>query len=60
MFLARIEGAPLSKAYKSYVVERRATDNAVQKLYLEAYLKSFTPLCYPWGYKLRPCWWHSI
>jgi len=37
MFLARLEGAPLSKAYTPYVVEGGATDNVVQKLYLEAY-----------------------
>ena len=37
MFLARLEGVPLSKAYKSYVVEGGATDNAAQKFYLEDY-----------------------
>ena len=37
MFLARLEGAPLSKAYTPYVVEGGATDNAAQKLYLEDY-----------------------
>ena len=37
MLLARLEWAPLSKAYKLYVVEGGATDNAAQKLYLEVY-----------------------
>ena len=37
MFLARLEGAPLSKAYKTVRRRRGATDNAVQKLYLEDY-----------------------
>jgi len=42
MFLARPEGAPLSKAYDP--VHRRwgATDNAAQKFYLEDY-KTFYP-----------------
>ena len=35
MFLARIEGASLSKAYNWYVVEKGATDNAAQNPYLE-------------------------
>ncbi len=39
MFLARIEGASLRKAYTPYVVEGGATDNVVQKLYLEDYRK---------------------
>ena len=38
MFLARLEGTSLSKAYKWYVVEGGATDNAAQKLYLEDYI----------------------
>jgi len=38
MFLARLEGAPLSKAYNPYVVEGGATDNAVQRLSLEDYM----------------------
>jgi hypothetical protein len=37
MFLARPEGAPLSKAYTPVRCRRGATDNAVQKLYLEDY-----------------------
>jgi len=46
MLLARLEGAPLSKAYKPYAVEGGATDNAVQKLYLEGYRISLFMLCY--------------
>jgi len=41
MFLPAIgglEGAPLSKAYRSVLCRRGATDNAVQKLYLEDYI----------------------
>jgi len=41
MFLARLEGAPLSKAYSSVRRRGGATDNAVQKLYLEDYSTGF-------------------
>jgi len=37
MFLARLEGAPLSKGVHPVRRRRGATDNAVQKLYLEDY-----------------------
>jgi len=38
MFLARPDGAPLSKSYTPYVVEGGATDNVVKKIYLEDYI----------------------
>ena len=37
MFLARLEGAPLSKAYTTVRRRRGATDNVAQKLNLEVY-----------------------
>jgi len=42
MFLARLEGAPLSKGAQIVRRRRVATDNAVQKLYLEAYMTRIT------------------
>jgi len=41
MFLARLEGSSLRKAYLFVRCRREATDNAVQKLYLEDYNSTF-------------------
>ena len=46
MFLARLEGSSLRKAYLFVRCRREATDNAVQKLYLEDYTMMLERLGY--------------